>query len=75
MELGKRIRSIRVNKGFSQESLAEKLGISQAAYSKMEKRAGNCSFYTLQKIAVALQVSVTYLVDIDETLPNDKEQN
>lgn len=64
MELAKRIKKIRMEKGFSQEFVAEKMGISQSAYSKMEARAGNCTFYTLEKIATVLKVSVPYMLDI-----------
>jgi len=65
MTLANRIRMIRISKGLSQEYVAEKLNISQPAYSKIERRAECCSFYTLQKIAVALEVSTPFLIDIE----------
>lgn len=65
MELAKRIRIIRVVNGYSQDYVAEKIGISQSAYSRIERNAGSSSFYTLQKVASALNVSLLFLVDIE----------
>jgi transcriptional regulator with XRE-family HTH domain len=64
MEYAKRIRLIRAHKGFTQEYVADKLAISQAAYSKMERKAGNCSLLTLEKVADVLEVTLPFLVDI-----------
>jgi transcriptional regulator with XRE-family HTH domain len=65
MELAKRIRIIREVNGYSQDYVAEKIGISQSAYSRIERKAGSSSFYTLQKVASALNVSLMFLVDIE----------
>jgi transcriptional regulator with XRE-family HTH domain len=65
MILGERIRLIRQHKGLSQEYVANKMNISQAAYSKIERRAGTSTFYTLEKVALALDVSILFLVDIN----------
>jgi transcriptional regulator with XRE-family HTH domain len=65
MILGERIRLIRQHKGLSQEYVANKMNISQAAYSKIERRAGTSTFYTLEKVALALDVSISFLVDIN----------
>ncbi len=64
MEYAKRIRLIRAHKGFTQEYVADKLAISQAAYSKMERKAGSCSLLTLEKVADVLEVTLPFLVDI-----------
>jgi hypothetical protein len=64
MELAKRIKQIRKEKGLTQNQVAEALGVSQPSYSDYETKAGNCAFYTLQKIAKALDVSVPFLVDV-----------
>ncbi len=64
MELAKRIRLIRKEKGLTQNQVAEAIGISQPSYSDYETKAGNCAFYTLQKIAKALDVTVPFLVDV-----------
>ncbi len=63
--LGKRIKAIRLSKKLTQMDVAEIIGVSQPTYSEYEKKAGSCAFYTLQKIAKALNVSVSFLVDIE----------
>lgn len=65
MQLAQRIRQIRLLKGFSQEYVADKMEISQPAYSRIENKAGSCSFYTLEKLAKVLEVKLTYLIDVD----------
>lgn len=64
MEYAKRIRLIRLNKGYSQEFVADKLGISQAAYSSIERKAGSSTIITLEKVANALEVSLPFLIDV-----------
>jgi len=65
MQLALRIRQIRLLKGFSQEYMADKMEISQPAYSRIENKAGNCTFYTLTKLAKVLDVKLAYLIDVD----------
>jgi transcriptional regulator with XRE-family HTH domain len=65
MLLAKRIKKIRTSKKLTQVDVAEIIGVTQPTYSEYENMAGNCAFYTLQKIAKALNVSVPFLVDID----------
>lgn len=88
MELAKRIRQIRKEKGLTQNQVAEAIGVSQPSYSDYETKAGNCAFYTLQKIAKVLDVTVPFLVDvknevfkeeiikeIPKTIPSNIEEN
>lgn len=65
MLLAKRIRKIREAKDLTQEYVANLCNISQSAYSQMERKAGSCSFHTLEKVAQALGVSVPFLVDVE----------
>jgi transcriptional regulator with XRE-family HTH domain len=67
MLLARRIRKIRIAKGLTQADLADKINISPSAYGQIERRAGKCTFETLYKIAKALIVSISYLVNIDES--------
>jgi|SRR5690606_264866 len=53
-----KIRNIRELKNLTQEFMAEKLGISQAAYSKIENGATKVSFEKLQDIAKIMGVKV-----------------
>jgi len=50
------IRAWREFKGLTQEEVAEQIGISQSAYSEMEKRDAPLRHATIQKIAKALDV-------------------
>ena len=68
MKLANRIRLLRSVKGFSQSYVADRLNISQAAYSKIEHRAEKCSLVTLAKLASVLEVSTVFLIDTN----NDK---
>lgn len=64
MELANRIRRIREASGFSQAEIAYRCGMSPSAYGQIERKASRSTFETLQKIADALGVSVSFLVDI-----------
>jgi transcriptional regulator with XRE-family HTH domain len=75
MILGKRIKAIRLSKKLTQMDVAEIMGVSQPTYSEYEKKAGNCAFYTLQKIAKALNVPVSFLVDIENEFDPTSEEN
>lgn len=73
MLLAKRIKSIRQAKGFTQHTIAESIGVEQSTYNGYENEAGNLRFQTLQKIATALDCSVSFLVDIDSSIYDESE--
>lgn len=50
------VRAWREHKGLSQGEVARRLGITQGAYSQMEKPDANLRHGTLEKIAKALDV-------------------
>lgn len=56
--LGENIKEIRIEKGLTQKELADKVGISGAFMSLIEKGANNPSDENLIKIASVLNVSV-----------------
>ncbi|MFQ5420301.1 MAG: helix-turn-helix domain-containing protein [Anaerolineae bacterium] len=56
------VRAWREYKGLSQQDIAGKLGISQSAYSQMEKPDANLRKSTLAKLASALELSPEQLV-------------
>ncbi len=64
-ELNHRIRKIREVSGLTQEELASKCGMSASAYGQIERNASKSTFDTLSKIANALNVSIRFLVDIE----------
>jgi len=50
------IRAWREHRGLSQQEVAQKMGISQSAYSQMEKAEANLRQTTVNKIARALGI-------------------
>ena len=86
MELGKKIRTLRLKAGFTQEQLAEKLGIGPQAVSKWENAAAMPDVAALPVLAEVFGVTVDDLfdltveqrfrrienrMDIEEDLPQD----
>lgn len=63
--LNQRIRKIREAKNLTQEELAAKCGMSASAYGQIERNASKSTYDTLVKIANALEVSIIFLVDIE----------
>ncbi len=66
MTIGQRIRKVRELKGFKQDTMAERLGMSQANYSKLESDDADMSFSRLEEIAKALEVQLSDIVDFDK---------
>ena len=63
--VGDKIKNIRELKNFTQEYMADKLEISQAAYSKLEKGDLKISQDKLNKIAEILDVNLEDIKDFD----------
>jgi transcriptional regulator with XRE-family HTH domain len=68
MQIGDKIRKVRELKGFKQETIANKLGISLTAYGNLERGESGLSFERLEEIAAALEVNVTDIINIPEQL-------
>ena len=62
-ELIEKIRFLRKINDFSQEFMAYELGISQPAYSKLERGATKLTLSRLQKIAFILGFSTAELMN------------
>lgn len=60
------IRIIREGLNYSQEDVAERMNLSQQAYSLIEKNPEKTSFKNLQKIASILCVNISTLIMEDE---------
>ena len=69
--LCERLRSLRLARGLSQVQLAEKVGISNNLYNKYEKKDVRPPYETLVKIADALGVSVSVLLDEIAAYPSE----
>lgn len=64
MELGKKIRQLRFKAGFTQEQLAEKLGVAPQSVSKWETAAAMPDITALPLLAEAFGVSIDELFDL-----------
>ena len=62
--VGARLRQARVHAGFSQESLAKRLGFSQEGYSGMERGRTLIGLDVLMEICEVLGRQVTYFVGV-----------
>ena len=68
-KLAERIRKIREAKGMTQAEVADIIEITPSAYGQIERKAVTTRFDNLCKIADALSVKVTFLIDIEN--PNN----
>lgn len=59
IQTGKKIKAIRKSKKLTQKQLGDKLNVSEAMISQYERGLRNAKLETLQKIASALDVSVS----------------
>lgn len=69
MSMVKNLRKLRMNKGISQQRLAEVIGTSQQSINKYENHSVEPDISTLILLADYFQVSVDYLIGhtVDET--------
>ncbi len=61
MNIGKRIKDLRREKGISQEQMAEKISLSRPQYSKIEGGKADITLSTLDRIATVFEVAITDL--------------
>ena len=61
--IGARIKSARLNKGYTQPQLSELLGVSPEYISKLETARSHPGLPMLAEIAKHLEVSLSYLID------------
>ncbi len=62
--LGKRIKALREERGFSQEKFAEKCGFDRTYISLLERGKRNPSYTNLLKVAKGLEISISDLLNI-----------
>jgi transcriptional regulator with XRE-family HTH domain len=61
---GKNLRLIRKSKGFTQENLANDMGIEISQISRIERGIINTSITTVKKISEVLKINPSQLFDI-----------
>ena len=64
-EIAENIKAIRLLKKYTQEYIAEQMGMSQANYSKIENGQMEFSVNNLNRIATALHVEVDMLIQFN----------
>ena len=66
--LGGRIKALRSAKNFTQEQIADQIGVSRQKYARIESGANNITLEVLSKIANVLDVTVGDITRVlDET--------
>lgn len=69
MQLGKKIRDLRLRRGLTVQQLAEASGLSKGFISQVENERTSPSLATLSDLASALETSVAYLVVEEDQVP------
>lgn len=69
VKLGKRIRELRKEKGFSQENFAYEVGLDRTYMGSVERGERNLAAINLIKIAKSLKVEIGDLFPPIRTLP------
>lgn len=62
-QLAQRVRLLRTNRGWSQEVLAELSGLNRSYVGAVERAEHNIGLDNIERIATALETSVTELLD------------
>lgn len=75
MKIYNTIRLLRQHKGFSQEYLAEKIGVDVATYGRVESGKIKLTVERLADIAKALDYSSGWIVNFSEFLPDNENRN
>ena len=70
--LGKKIRLLRHQKGWSQEDVAKKLDISIPAFSKIETGITDINLSRLEQISILFNMSVVQLLTFNDTDEDQK---
>jgi transcriptional regulator with XRE-family HTH domain len=73
--LGKKIRLLRHQKGWSQEDVAKRLDISIPAFSKIETGITDINLSRLEQIASLFDMSVVQLLTFNDTEEEQKYVN
>ncbi|WP_083234941.1 helix-turn-helix domain-containing protein [Candidatus Marithrix sp. Canyon 246] len=66
MELPKNLKTIRKLRNLTQETMAEKLGVSTYSYAKIERGETDVNISRLQQIAKIMEIELSQLFCLDE---------
>ena len=73
MTLGDKIKNLRTNAGFTQETFAEKLNVSRSAIAKWESNKGIPEISNLKLISELFDISLDELLNDQPTISNVNE--
>ena len=62
LKIGKRVRNLRTDRGWSQEELADRSGVNRSYMSRVELGKSDVSLSVLHKIARTLGISLAELL-------------
>ncbi len=71
MNVGENIRKIREDKGFTQQQMADLVGMHRSNYSKVETAQRELSISALAKVAKFFDLSLDELVNFEGTVPKE----
>lgn len=63
IKFGKKVRTLRKEKGFSQEELAFRAGLHRTYIGMIERAERNITLANIEKIAKSLEISIDELFD------------
>lgn len=70
-----KIRSIRIDKGYSQEYMADKLNISQAKYSRLENGTTEFTINMLGKLIPLLEIHPKEIIILSDEIKEIMKEN
>lgn len=68
-ELGNRIKTLRIAKNFTQEQVAERIGISRQKYARIESGVNSVTLDILSKVARVLDVTIGDITNVLDEAP------
>lgn len=71
IEIGKRIRECRLQKGIKQEDLAKMIGISQRKLCSIENGKGKFTVDLVMDAALAIGISVTEMMELENRVKRE----
>jgi transcriptional regulator with XRE-family HTH domain len=75
MSVGTKIRKKRIEKGFSQEFLAEKLNVSQGTLSNIESNKSKPDIEMLKKVSEFLEIDIYDLIEDNKLKQVNKDNS
>ncbi len=75
MEIGEKIRYARLTKGYSQENMADFLGISTSAYGDIERNKTELTLSRAKKLSSILKMSISELIGEEIYTPKVLEES